>query len=1749
MKLLLSVLSAMLLFSVNSGAQTIPSYIDTSDLIAYYSFNGDANDNSGNSFDCTVNGAVLSTDRNGSTNSAYYFDGVDDFVEIPTSLDLDNQKGGFTISLWYYLDSTSNYTGGLIELQDDFRSSTNYSLDEISIKSTYGKIASGLSRSYRNGGSSGGTSGGNSQTLAVNNQWVNLVAVFNTDYRNVTLYSNGYKIGPGNSGSYSFTSLSGGSSGTRVIGATVDALYSPKYWKGKIDDVIIWNRALDCSEVATLYTQSSGNTVDDFCFATIDSSAIQCSNDYKLTIKSDENLNNANSLVIQNGYGCSFSDYNIWSTSDDYAVAFWFNGLNSDTIDVITNSMGLSMGGSVNKLVYSQDEMMISSSGANSSWNALDTGWNHIAIHVKKSGSINRSILYVNGVPSDSVNYSNILEEFAFGEVELLKSEAYKLLLDDIVLIVGDSVTSQIQNIASNCSWSQSSPDIKRFFNFENAATSSVSFIDQVSKSYSNKISGLNYSGKDVLSSNIRSCAQSYNIIWSDGNSDWERIVPSGGTYSATIFRGLDSNSVSITLPIRNNDVSGYVDVFPDTIISYGNTVDTVVDWWNWPPDTSIVYGAGYKYIMPQHDYDWVSSMVNQNATIDDSIVRFENSGIHKFYLSDWGTGNNSCYKEETVFVKIIDSIRVDDRADICLDSAQIYPVKQVAKGVHHIKRMKVTCRDASPYQDLQEFTASFTLYWNGGVNQTLLKAPGLIEIFAVANDSLRVTDYYDTLYFRYPLNEWNFLSASFGSSSIDVWINDSLAASSLSSRTKPLNLKTGFVLGRDVTLHPLYSSYGLSGPNSHLRFDGGTTEMSFWNSALDSSEIYEHVYVLDLNKPSMISSYDFDPWGVGPQDLTYKQRDLEVVSDGSLGGIYDSPPIRNILLCGEFYSSGGELTPNLTREKGSSYELIRVFGNDTIETFNGNVDSLILFEPEVDYGNRSFACYLDTIEVPLNGSFDSISVNQQFYSLNDTSIIALPSSQNQYYTITGYRDSSICQFDLEVLRQEPNKNSTIWNDTVICGASEIDFTISGYESVWMNTVLTDSIRIDKDSTLMIIAEDTTGCRRIDTLTIDLDNFLNLPSGILLCEGDSTVLSEQNLLSGDSVGWYLNAQLISSDSILYAKDSGEFSMHLIRHNGCSYNDSSIVDFYSNPNYSIIVDSVSCYGTSSAAINIQSMDSIWWPDLMIDGYSLDSLPAGTYYFEATTMNSCFSRDSITLNNPDTLAYLSTIENVSCFGSNDASVTVSYLSGMPNFYTYWPDISDSLNQRTNLAPGVYQAIIGDQSTCPSDTAVFTIVEPDSLTLQILSIKNINCFNGQDGNISFEYSGGQVNGIYSLLSLSGIVVSSGTVYRDSIKLIDSLSSDNYVLVLLDSNGCSDSATISLSQPLAPLSIASAVNPSMCTGSSKGSIVNVVSGGTPPYQFLWNTGDTTASIFNLSDGNYTLSVMDSQNCMSATQHTIQTVPFIPADTVVDICIVTITDSLKSMVIWEKPTITSGISAFQILKLGVTSWTAVGTVNVNDSSYFVDNSSTPTSKAHTYAIQIIDSCSNWWGSTNLNHTTSLLQSSIGTSGQVNLTWTPYQGVNTSYFRILRKVGSSSFVAIDSVNNQTFNYVDNNPPTGNTIYAIEGVLNSTCTISAKNGSIASYRTNYVTEQTIGLYEQNQAILKFYPNPASSHLFVEWTEGIQVSKSIFRNALGAVVKEFTGMPGMFNLEGLSAGLYTIEVIYSDGVFDSQLIIAK
>lgn len=237
MKILSQVIVTALLtiFLTNADGQTFL----TNGLVAYYPFNGNAKDASGNGNDGIVQGATLTTDRFGVPNSAYYFDGVSSGIKIPDTL-LDPVVDGFTFSAWVGTDS-SPYTGTYTILH------TGTDAGEAVMQIISGENAFGPVLNTHTGYYVSSPANANSVT--------HVVGVY-IKGQNISIYTNGAlaNIVPIPDGTlwlepdYPLYSAIG----------VYDFAPSPYLnFRGELDDIRIYSRALSSSEVAELYADES----------------------------------------------------------------------------------------------------------------------------------------------------------------------------------------------------------------------------------------------------------------------------------------------------------------------------------------------------------------------------------------------------------------------------------------------------------------------------------------------------------------------------------------------------------------------------------------------------------------------------------------------------------------------------------------------------------------------------------------------------------------------------------------------------------------------------------------------------------------------------------------------------------------------------------------------------------------------------------------------------------------------------------------------------------------------------------------------------------------------------------------------------------------------------------------------------------------------------------------------------------------------------------------------------------------------------------------------------------------------------------------------------------------------------------------------------------------------------------------------------------------------------------------------------
>jgi hypothetical protein len=220
----------------------------TDGLVAYYPFNGNANDATGNGHDGTVDGAILTADRFGNPNRAYSFDGIDDHISV-TYADAF-QLPSLTLSVWVRPTVDLSLTGPsaiVTRGEDPTNDHLAFGLFVLHADSTLGK---GVSVYYEDNIDDDHLY--DTHNYPQVNGWTHLAATrYSTGQLNI--YSNGHLLNTWGSTPQPATDCSQ----DLTIGAYMPNPPSTPYglvnfFHGSIDDVMIYNRALSADEIGEL---------------------------------------------------------------------------------------------------------------------------------------------------------------------------------------------------------------------------------------------------------------------------------------------------------------------------------------------------------------------------------------------------------------------------------------------------------------------------------------------------------------------------------------------------------------------------------------------------------------------------------------------------------------------------------------------------------------------------------------------------------------------------------------------------------------------------------------------------------------------------------------------------------------------------------------------------------------------------------------------------------------------------------------------------------------------------------------------------------------------------------------------------------------------------------------------------------------------------------------------------------------------------------------------------------------------------------------------------------------------------------------------------------------------------------------------------------------------------------------------------------------------------------------------------------
>jgi gliding motility-associated-like protein len=253
----------------------------------------------------------------------------------------------------------------------------------------------------------------------------------------------------------------------------------------------------------------------------------------------------------------------------------------------------------------------------------------------------------------------------------------------------------------------------------------------------------------------------------------------------------------------------------------------------------------------------------------------------------------------------------------------------------------------------------------------------------------------------------------------------------------------------------------------------------------------------------------------------------------------------------------------------------------------------------------------------------------------------------------------------------------------------------------------------------------------------------------------------------------------------------------------------------------------------------------------------NLSAGSYTITVTDNNNCIATATATITQPASGlgAAITYTKNVLCTGDNTGELAVNPSGGTPAYTYSWTSGGGSGDTARNLTAGSYTVTITDNNGC-SATAAANVTQPaSSLLATIPFTKNPLCNGYSTGELAVNASGGTPGYTYSWAPHGGV--------NDTAK---NLSAGSYTITVTDNNGCSATATATLTQPTTLSATISFTENILCNDVNTGELAVSVSGGTPSYTYLWIPGGGTSdTVKNLSAHVYAVTITDSNGCLAA--------------------------------------------------------------------------------------------------------------------------------------------------------------------------------------------------------------------------------------------------------------------------------------------
>lgn len=435
--------------------------------------------------------------------------------------------------------------------------------------------------------------------------------------------------------------------------------------------------------------------------------------------------------------------------------------------------------------------------------------------------------------------------------------------------------------------------------------------------------------------------------------------------------------------------------------------------------------------------------------------------------------------------------------------------------------------------------------------------------------------------------------------------------------------------------------------------------------------------------------------------------------------------------------------------------------------------------------------------------------------------------------------------------------NIAQFNDLRCNGDSSgaIDVTANGgippYSYLWSNGATTEDVVELLLGNYTVTVTDANGC------TQTITQLINEPTPIVTsvtgtnvdCFGGANGTADLTVSGGTSPYTYLWSTFVTTQDVT-GLSGGTHTVVVTDYNGCQESNTVTILEPAQLVVTTAPTSITCAGANDGAIDVTvaggtpNYTYLW--NFGQTTQDLTGLGDGTYILTVTDANGCTATVTETMVNPSAVNTSFVTTNPRCFGEANGAIDLIPSGGVPP-YTYAWSNGQTTQDLDSLTNGIYIVNITDSKNCNVSASV-TISDPLPLYTSGF-IHHVTCNGYNDGFVDITAYGGTLP--YTFTWSSG----------QSTEDIGNVSGGAYYVSVTDFKGCQVASLYIVKEPTV-LSLAIVSTPPVCTGTKTGNVAVIPTGGTKPYEYLWNNFVTDSSQQGVAGGKYVVLVTDSAGC-----------------------------------------------------------------------------------------------------------------------------------------------------------------------------------------------------------------------------------------------------------------------------------------------